>query len=251
MRWLGDCRTWESSARSIWLSMDRTQRLDWLRECRRLRRSIRLQRKLAGDGLAAGVDEAGRGPLAGPVVAAAVILPPGCIIIGLDDSKKLTSRTREHLLGDIYRRAVALGVGFRSAECIDRTGIKPATFSAMTDAVRRLLISPDTVLVDGKDDIPGLQINQRSVVRGDERFTSVAAASVVAKEVRDRFMRARHDLYPQYDFTNNKGYATRKHRRALRRFGPCVLHRRSFSPLNLRQIDLFKKQVSSTAEPEQ
>ena len=214
--------------------------MEWLKECRRLRRNISFVRKMTDDWLVAGVDEVGRGPLAGPVVAAAVILPPGLIMGGLDDSKRITCERRRQLYSQVCSRAIAIGTGWQSASDIDDKGIKSATFQAMRTAVLRLLVSPRMVMVDGRDEIPSLGFPQRSIIRGDSRLNCVAAASIVAKVVRDRFMHARHHLFPQYDFASNKGYGTQKHREALRSFGPCNLHRCSFLPSRVQQLSLFK-----------
>lgn len=177
--------------------------------------------------LVAGVDEAGRGPLAGPVVAAAVILPDDVPLPGVTDSKKLTPRLREELAVMIRDRAVAVSVGWAEPEEIDRTDILRATFSAMVRAVQGLQVSPDFLLLDGPYTVP-LTLPQRGVIRGDARSLSIAAASIIAKVHRDQLMDSYHRLYPAYGFHRHKGYPTAEHREALRRFGPCPIHRRSF-----------------------
>lgn len=175
----------------------------------------------------AGVDEAGRGPLAGPVVAAAVILPEKAALLGVTDSKKLPARRREELAALIRARAVAVSVGCADPDEIDRTNILQATFSAMLRALRGLEVPPDFVLLDGPYSLP-LHLPQRGVVQGDARSLSIAAASIIAKVHRDRLMNDYHTLYPAYGFHRHKGYPTAEHREALRRFGPCPIHRRSF-----------------------
>lgn len=177
--------------------------------------------------LVAGVDEAGRGPLAGPVVAAAVILPENMPFPGVNDSKKVAPRRREELAAVIRDHAVAVSIGCAEPEEIDRTDILRATFSAMMRAIHGLEVSPDFVLLDGPYVLP-LTVPQRGVVRGDARSLSIAAASIIAKVHRDRLMNDYHTLYPAYGFHRHKGYPTAEHMEALRRFGPCPIHRRSF-----------------------
>ncbi len=177
--------------------------------------------------IVAGVDEAGRGPLAGPVVSAAVILPPACALGGLDDSKKLTPARREALYPRIYARAVSVGIGIVDAPEIDRINILKAALLSMKMAVDNLAPRPDYLLIDGKFGI-ATDIAQEAVVQGDQLSASVAAASVVAKVTRDRLMLGCHHQFPQYGFDRHKGYPTRAHREALQRFGSCVLHRRTF-----------------------
>ena len=176
----------------------------------------------------AGVDEAGRGPLAGPVVAAAVILPRGLMIPGLNDSKKLSPQKREALLPQIREQALACAWGVVDAATIDRINILQATFLAMRKALAQLSPSPDRVLVDGNLPIGGLSLPQRPLVGGDGQSLSIAAASVVAKVVRDHHMQEMDALYPGYGFAAHKGYGSREHIEAIRRLGPCPLHRRSF-----------------------
>lgn len=178
--------------------------------------------------LVAGVDEAGRGPLAGPVVAAAVILPPGLDLPGVDDSKRLGPQARAEAYRRIRRVALAVGVGHASPREIDRLDILRATHEAMRRAIRRLRLRPDAVLVDGRQPIPGLDLPQQAVVGGDGRSVSIAAASIVAKVWRDRLMAAVHLRFPQYGFDRHKGYPTPEHREALARWGETPLHRRRF-----------------------
>ena len=175
----------------------------------------------------AGVDESGRGPLAGPVVAAAVILPEGSNIIGLDDSKKLTHAQREALLERIVSSALAFAIGIVHHEEIDRINILRASLLAMEIAVNRLERKPDFLLIDGNQRT-SLLIPQETVVKGDSKCCSIAAASIVAKVNRDKLMDEYHEHYPEYNFRSHKGYPTREHLEAIRKYGPCPIHRRSF-----------------------
>lgn len=176
----------------------------------------------------AGVDEAGRGPLAGPVVAAAVILAPGIRIDGVDDSKRLIPDERARLFDVIQSRAVAVGVGMADHETIDRINILEATRLAMRMALATLHAPPELVLTDYVA-LAGLKCPQKNLIEGDRRSASVAAASIVAKVTRDRLMEAADLEYPEYGFGRHKGYPTPEHRDALQKHGPCRLHRRSFA----------------------
>jgi ribonuclease HII len=175
----------------------------------------------------AGIDEAGRGPLAGPVVAAAVILPPGYEHPEITDSKKLTARQRARLCEVIERDAVSIGIGVVEAPVIDAVNILQATLAAMRDAVLELSPSPDYLLIDGLNRVD-LTIHQKTIIRGDSLSLSVASASIVAKVSRDRLMEMYHRQFPQYNFLHNKGYGTREHREAILKFGRSKIHRRSF-----------------------
>jgi ribonuclease HII len=175
----------------------------------------------------AGVDEAGRGPLAGPVVATAVVFPEGCYIDGVDDSKKLKPAVRESLFETIHRFALGVGLGVVDEKTIDRINILQASFLAMRTALFALTEPALHVLVDGRA-IPDLGIPQTAIVKGDQRSFSVAAASIVAKVTRDRIMTDYDLQYPQYGFARHKGYGTRSHVSAIQRHGTCELHRRSF-----------------------
>jgi ribonuclease HII len=190
-----------------------------------------------GLALVAGIDEAGRGPLAGPVVAAAVVLKPGVRIAGVDDSKLLTPEEREALYGVIRARAVAVGVGMVDAPTIDRVNILEATRRAMTFALDALGLEPELVLTDFVA-LDGLPCPQRNLVKGDQRSATVAAASIIAKVTRDRIMAEADREYPQYGFGRHKGYATQEHLAALSMHGPCPLHRRTFSGVAVQQ-ELF------------
>lgn len=176
----------------------------------------------------AGIDEAGRGPLAGPVVAAAVILPESFDLPGLNDSKQLSEKKRNQLFPLIHEQAVAVGIGVSRAGEIDRINILQATLLGMSRAVQRLPVAPDFLLVDGINPVP-LGIEQKTLKKGDARSLSIAAASVVAKVVRDRIMLAYDRLFPEYGFSGHKGYGSRRHRQAVARHGPCVCHRRTFA----------------------
>ena len=175
-----------------------------------------------------GVDEAGRGPLCGPVFAAAVVLSPGTMIGGLTDSKKLSESRRESLFDEICERAAGYGIGSASVEEIERYNILQATFLAMTRAVEALPLRPDLVLVDGNRAPAGLSLPVRTVVKGDLLSASVAAASILAKVSRDRVLRALDEVYPEYGFAKHKGYGTREQYAAIDRYGPTPEHRLSF-----------------------
>jgi ribonuclease HII len=175
----------------------------------------------------AGVDEVGRGPLAGPVVAAAVVLPETFAVQGVDDSKKLTPRLRERLCAEIYRYACSVGIGMVDPGEIDRTNILQAALQSMAMAVANLHPPPDCLLIDGTHCL-ALPLAQRAIIGGDARSVSIAAASIVAKVTRDRIMEEYDHIFPQYGFSRHKGYPTHVHREALRRFGCCPIHRKSF-----------------------
>jgi len=175
----------------------------------------------------AGVDEAGRGSLAGPVVAASVVLPVGCIIPGVSDSKKITKSQREKLFKEIYTFAVSVGVGVVGVAWIDRFNIRQASLLAMRLAVYNLTPSPDYLLIDGNVPIP-FTVSQLPIIKGDLLSHSISAASIVAKVSRDRLMEKHHQIYPQFDFKAHKGYPTRAHRQKVSDFGPCMLHRITF-----------------------
>lgn len=174
-----------------------------------------------------GIDEAGRGPLAGPVVAAAVVLPKDCRILYLNDSKKLSEKRRELLFDEIREKARAYGVGMASPRRIDEINILQATYEAMRQAVEKLGVVPDLLLNDAVT-IPGINIMQIPIIKGDARSVSIAAASILAKVTRDRMMGEYDRLYPQYGFAKHKGYGTAAHIEALRTHGHCPVHRRTF-----------------------
>ncbi len=176
----------------------------------------------------AGIDEAGRGPLAGPVVAAAVILPEDFELPGLNDSKQISEKKRNQLFPMIYEQALAVGIGVSRAAEIDRINILQATLLGMSRAVKRLPVAPDFLLVDGITPVP-LGIEQKTLKKGDCRSLSIAAASVIAKVVRDRIMLTYDRLFPEYGFSGHKGYGSQKHRDAVALYGPCICHRRTFA----------------------
>ncbi|MGN0108406.1 MAG: ribonuclease HII [Hominilimicola sp.] len=175
----------------------------------------------------AGVDEAGRGPLAGPVYAAAVILPPDAIIKGINDSKKLSEKRREELFDEITEKAVAYNICSIDEKRIDEINILNATYEAMNGAVNGLKIQPDFVLIDGNR-IGGMTLPHETVVKGDAKSISIAAASILAKVSRDRFICEMAEKYPEYGFEKHKGYGTKAHNEAILKYGPCEIHRRTF-----------------------
>jgi len=180
--------------------------------------------------LVAGLDEAGRGPLAGPVVAAAVILPRRFRLAGLNDSKQVAESERERLYEEIAGRAVRFGVGCASEQEIDAMNILEATRLAMDRAIQALVPPPDFLLIDAVT-LPGVCLPQRSIIKGDGLCLSIAAASIMAKVSRDRLMREYHRKYPQYNFLAHKGYGTAEHLQLLAQYGPCEIHRRTFRPV--------------------
>jgi ribonuclease HII len=191
----------------------------------------------AGYGLIAGVDEAGRGPLAGPVVAAAVILPQGIDLAGVRDSKKMTAKAREEAFIVINRQVLGIGIGVVSHRSVDKFNVLRASLEAMRRAVLALHSQPDFLLVDGINSVP-LKIPQRCLKKGDQISKSISAASVMAKVYRDRIMESYHERYPAYDFAKNKGYGTQHHLETLKKFGPCPFHRLTFK--GVLQVDKGK-----------
>jgi len=189
--------------------------------------SIENEYKAQGYNIICGIDEAGRGPLAGPVYAAAVILPPDCVIDGLNDSKKLTEKKREKLFDEIKEKALAYGIASADEKEIDEINILNATFLAMKRAVDSLSVKPDLALVDGNQK-PHTGIEEVTVVKGDAKSMSIAAASVLAKVSRDRFMLETAEKYPQYEFEKHKGYGTKLHYEKIAQYGVCEIHRRTF-----------------------
>lgn len=175
-----------------------------------------------------GVDEAGRGPLAGPVCAAAVILAPDTVIEGLDDSKKLSEKKRERLFDVITEKAISFSVAFGTLEEIESLNILEATFFAMNRAIDGLSVKPDFALIDGNRAPKNIKIPCETVIKGDSKSMSVAAASVLAKVTRDRLMLKYDAEYPQYDFKKHKGYGTKEHTELIKKYGPCEIHRLSF-----------------------
>jgi ribonuclease HII len=199
-----------------------------------------LKAQASGVKLVAGIDEAGRGPLAGPVVAAAVILGPNSAIQGLNDSKLLTPNQREKLFTEINAEALAINFSIVTAETIDRINILQATKLAMTQAVLGLEPQPELLLIDGPINLQ-IEIPQIPIIKGDQLSLSIAAASVIAKVTRDRIMEELHSRFPQYRFDRNKGYGTKEHVSAIRKHGPCVEHRKYFGVVKMFcQEELFR-----------
>jgi len=197
----------------------------------RLDQMLRYEKELyqAGYQAIAGIDEVGRGPLAGPVVAAAVILPPECKIKGLNDSKKIPKKKHQEIYQAVMDRALAVGVGLIDNDIIDQVNIYQASRLAMQQAVSELKIQPDYLLIDAmKIDVNTPQIG---IIKGDAKSISIAAASIVAKQVRDQMMQEFDELYPGYDFSNNAGYGTPKHLEGLKSKGICPIHRKTFAPI--------------------
>lgn len=174
-----------------------------------------------------GIDEVGRGPLAGPVVAAAVILPKDCDILYINDSKKLTEKKREELYDVIMEKAVAVGIGMASPQRIDEINILQATYEAMREAISKLEVQP-TLLLNDAVTIPGVDIKQVPIIKGDAKSISIGAASIIAKVTRDRMMVEYDAIMPEYGFASNKGYGAAVHIEALKKYGPTLIHRRSF-----------------------
>lgn len=185
------------------------------------------EKEYESHGWICGIDEVGRGPLCGPVVASAVILPKDCQILYLNDSKKLSEKKREELYDVIMEQAIAVGVGMASPERIDEINILQATYEAMRQAISGLKVKPAVLLNDAVT-IPGVEIPQIPIIKGDAKSVSIAAASIIAKVTRDRMMMEYDRIYPGYDLASNKGYGTKVHMEALRTIGPCEIHRRTF-----------------------
>ncbi|ERJ74742.1 ribonuclease HII [Streptococcus sobrinus] len=202
-----------------------------LAEDKRLETMLTYERELYATGLEliAGIDEVGRGPLAGPVVAAAVILPKNCKIKGLNDSKKIPKKKHGQIYQQVMEQATAVGLGFQSNEIIDQVNIYQATKLAMTEAVAKLNQQPQHLLIDAME--LDLEISQTSIIKGDANSLSIAAASIVAKVTRDRLMADYDKQYPGYDLAHNAGYGTKSHLEGLKKLGVCPIHRRSFEPV--------------------
>lgn len=198
------------------------------KEICRIRKMQEYERQYGDLGYLCGIDEVGRGPLAGPVYAAAVILPSDVDILYLNDSKKLSEKKREELYDVIMEKAVAVGIGSSTHERIDEINILQATYEAMTKAVQALPVKPAALLIDAVH-IPQLeQYKQISIIKGDAKSVSIAAASIIAKVTRDRVMKELSEEFPEYGFDSNKGYGSQQHIEALKKYGPCRIHRRSF-----------------------
>ncbi len=183
--------------------------------------------KARGYKIIAGVDEAGRGPLAGPVVSAAVILPRNFSCEGINDSKKLSEKKRNELFPLIKKQAIAFSTGISSHREIDQINILQASLLSMKRAVENLSTSPDFILIDGKFTLD-METDQAALIKGDSKSISIAAASIIAKVTRDTIMKALHNIYPEYNFIQHKGYPTKAHKEAILQHGPCPVHRRTF-----------------------
>ena len=197
------------------------------KEIQRTYKMYEYERQYRDRGYVCGIDEVGRGPLAGPVVAAAVILPADHNILYLNDSKQLSAKKREQLYDEIMNQAVAVGVGMANEKVIDEINVLNADYEAMKQAISKLDIKPDILLNDAVK-IPGVDIDQVSIIKGDTLSASIAAASIIAKVTRDRLMIEYDDIYPGYGFARNMGYGTSEHIDALKKMGPCAIHRRTF-----------------------
>ena len=196
-------------------------------EKQRIEEMCFFENKYASFSAICGIDEAGRGPLAGPVVASAVILPKDCRILYINDSKKLSAKKRDELYDEIRERAIAVGIGIADNKRIDEINILQATYEAMREAIASLDEKPDILLNDAVK-IPEIDIKQVPIVKGDAKSQSIAAASIIAKVTRDRIMEAFDILYPEYGFAGHKGYGSAAHIEALKKYGPCPIHRKSF-----------------------
>ncbi len=196
-------------------------------ECKRLEAMRQYENQYKDCAYICGIDEAGRGPLAGPVVAGAVILPKDCQILYLNDSKKVSEKRRELLALEIKEKAIAYGIGIVSPQRIDEINILQATYEAMRQAIGQLSVTPEILLNDAVT-IPQVEIPQVPIIKGDAKSVSIAAASILAKVSRDHMMIEYDKLYPEYGFAKHKGYGTAAHIQAIRQYGPCPIHRRSF-----------------------
>ena len=204
------------------------KRLDKLeKEKERIWKLKKYEREYEACGYICGIDEVGRGPLAGPVVAGAVVLPKDCEILYINDSKKLSEKKREELYDVIMEQAVATGIGMASPARIDEINILQATYEAMREAIHKLSIQPDILLNDAVT-IPEVQIRQVPIIKGDAKSISIGAASIIAKVTRDRLMVEYDKIMPEYDFASNKGYGSAAHIAALKKYGPSPIHRASF-----------------------
>ena len=228
--WNAICQTYETDPRSgvQKLVQQYRKKLDALeKEKLRMEQMMQFEHKYEHLGYLCGIDEVGRGPLAGPVVACAVILPKDCDILWLNDSKKLTAKKREELYDVILEGAVSVGIGMASPERIDEINILQATYEAMRQAVSRLSVQPQLLLNDAVT-IPEIQIPQVPIIKGDAKSVSIAAASIVAKVTRDRMMEEYDKVLPEYGFASNKGYGSAAHIEALKKYGPSPIHRKTF-----------------------
>ena len=199
----------------------------YLAELERTENLKKYEKEYAQYSFIAGIDEVGRGPLAGPVVTSAVILPKDCDILYINDSKKLSAAKREELYDEIMEKAVAVGIGMVGPERIDEINILQATYEAMRQAISKLVPQPDLLLNDAVT-IPGVNIRQVPIIKGDAKSISIGAASIIAKVTRDRMMEEYDHIFPEYGFASNKGYGSAEHIAAIKKYGPTPIHRRSF-----------------------
>lgn len=223
-------KTYEQDGRSMVVSLVKRahKRLeDYEKELARTEKMKEYERKYASCSWICGIDEVGRGPLAGPVVAGAVILPKDCDILYLNDSKQLSEKRREELYTVIMEKAVSTGLGFVAPERIDEINILQATYEAMREAISKLDPQPEILLNDAVT-IPQITIRQVPIIKGDAKSISIAAASIIAKVTRDRLMVSYDEIYPEYGFASNKGYGAKAHLDALKKYGPTPIHRRTF-----------------------
>ena len=223
-----ECYSTDSRQGVVKLVEQAEKRLDKLKQEKiRIENLKKYEKEYAKCGYICGIDEVGRGPLAGPVVAGAVILPADCDILYINDSKKLTAAQREELYDVIMEKAVAVGIGMASPKRIDEINILQATYEAMREAINRLSVKPDILLNDAVT-IPGVDIRQVPIIKGDAKSISIGAASIIAKVTRDRMMEEYDRIFPEYGFASNKGYGSAEHIKALKEVGPSEIHRASF-----------------------
>ena len=223
-----ECYSTDSRQGVVKLVEQAEKRLDKLKQEKiRIENLKKYEKEYAKCGYICGIDEVGRGPLAGPVVAGAVILPADCDILYINDSKKLTAAKREELYDVIMEKAVAVGIGMASPKRIDEINILQATYEAMREAINRLSVKPDILLNDAVT-IPGVDIRQVPIIKGDAKSISIGAASIIAKVTRDRMMEEYDRIFPEYGFASNKGYGSAEHIKALKEVGPSEIHRASF-----------------------
>ncbi|MBQ3513693.1 MAG: ribonuclease HII [Lachnospiraceae bacterium] len=196
-------------------------------ECKRIEGMKQFEKQYANLSYICGIDEVGRGPLAGPVVAAAVILPKDCDILYLNDSKQLSAKKREELYKEIMEKAISVGIGVQDETVIDSVNILNANYIAMREAISKLTVKPEVLLNDAVT-IPEVDILQVPIIKGDTKSISIAAASIIAKVTRDKMMVEYDEVYKEYGFAKNKGYGSKEHIEAIKQFGPCPIHRRTF-----------------------
>lgn len=203
------------------------QKEAYLAECKRIEGMKQFEKQYSNLSYICGIDEVGRGPLAGPVVAAAVVLPKGCDILYLNDSKQLSAKKREELYEEIMEKAISVGIGIQDESVIDSVNILNANYIAMREAISKLTVKPEVLLNDAVT-IPEVDILQVPIIKGDTKSISIAAASIIAKVTRDKIMVEYDEVYKEYGFAKNKGYGSKEHIEALKKFGSCPIHRKTF-----------------------